>query len=325
MQHHNFQAIFLQTLQQEASSLYRYNGDLSDLDSIICTLLSTQGRVALIGIGKSGLVARKISATLSSTGTSSIFIHPAEAMHGDLGMLQPSDCVIAISYSGESEEIVNILPHIKRRNIPIITMTKARDSRISLIGDYFLPIIIDREACPLQAAPTTSTTLTMAMGDAIAICLINARGFSKEDFALFHPGGNLGRELFVRVLDIMQKDNLPLLNVDNTLKESIVIMTQGRLGNALFVDSKQNLLGILSDGDLRRAMFDAEFSLESKAFIYATKTPKVIYDSNTLAIQALQIMRDSKIQLVPIVSHSNVLEGVVHLHDLLQAGFRLDS
>lgn len=324
MQHHNFQAIFLQTLQQEASALYDYNGDLSDLDSIIYRLLSTQGKVVLIGIGKSGLVARKISATLSSTGTPSIFVHPTEAMHGDLGMLQPNDCVLAISYSGESEEIANILPHIKRRNIPIITMTKARDSKISLIGDYFLPLIVDKEACPLQAAPTTSTTLTMAIGDALAICLMNARGFSKEDFALFHPGGNLGRELFVKVLDIMQKDNLPLLNINNTLKESIVIMTQCRLGNALFIDSKQHLLGILSDGDLRRAMFDKEFSLESKAFIYATKIPKVIYDSNTLAIKALRIMRDSKIQILPIVNHDNVLNGVIHLHDLLQAGFRLD-
>ncbi|WP_258864975.1 KpsF/GutQ family sugar-phosphate isomerase [Helicobacter sp. MIT 14-3879] len=325
MQALDFQNIFLQALQAEAFALCEYKGDLSDLDSIINLLLNIQGKLVLIGVGKSGLVAQKIAATFSSTGTPSFFIHPTEAMHGDLGMLDSKDCVLAISYSGESEEIINILPHIKRQKIPIITFSKAKDSTMSLMGDYFLPITITQEACPIQAAPTTSTTLTMAMGDALAICLMRAKNFSKEDFAMFHPGGSLGRELFVKVSDIMQTHNLPLLSTTNSLKEAIVTMTQGRLGSAFFVDSNQCLLGVLSDGDLRRAMFDKHFSLESRAFDYATKTPKVIKDSNTLAIQALNIMQDSKIQILPIVSAHNVLEGVVHLHTLLQAGFKLDS
>ncbi|RDU72447.1 KpsF/GutQ family sugar-phosphate isomerase, partial [Helicobacter aurati] len=257
--------------------------------------------------------------------TPSFFIHPTEAMHGDLGMLDTKDCVLAISYSGESEEISSILPHIKRRNIPIITLSKARNSTISRMGDYFLPLLIETEACPIQTAPTTSTTLAMAMGDALAVCLMCARNFSKEDFALFHPGGRLGRELFIKVSDIMQRENLPLLSTAHTLKESIVVMTQGRLGSAFFVDSKHHLLGILSDGDLRRAMFDTSFSLESHAFEYSTKIPKSIRDSNTLAIEALRIMQDSKIQILPIITDDNVLEGVVHLHTLLQAGFKLDS
>ncbi|WP_425323576.1 KpsF/GutQ family sugar-phosphate isomerase [Helicobacter aurati] len=162
-------------------------------------------------------------------------------MHGDLGMLDTKDCVLAISYSGESEEISSILPHIKRRNIPIITLSKARNSTISRMGDYFLPLLIETEACPIQTAPTTSTTLAMAMGDALAVCLMCARNFSKEDFALFHPGGRLGRELFIKVSDIMQRENLPLLSTAHTLKESIVVMTQGRLGSAFFVDSKHEL------------------------------------------------------------------------------------
>ena len=312
MQTLNFQDIFFQTLQNEAQALYKYEGDLSDLDSIINTFLNTKGKVVLMGVGKSGLVAKKISATFSSTGTPSFFIHPTEAMHGDLGMLDSKDCMLAISYSGESQEILNVLPHIKQRGIPIATLSKARDSAISRIGDYFLPIMIHREACPIYVAPTTSTTLTMAIGDALAVCLMQARHFSRKDFAFFHPGGSLGRELFIKISDIMQTQDIPLLHRNNSIKDAIAAMTQGRLGSAFFVDSRHCLLGILSDGDLRRAMFDTEFSLESLAFDYCTKTPKVICSVSTLAIDALKIMQDSKIQVLPIVNEENILQGVVH-------------
>ena len=193
---------------------------------------------------------------------------------------------------------------------------------MSLLGDYFLPILIEREACPIQTVPTTSTTLTLAMGDALAVCLMVARNFTKSDFASFHPGGSLGRELFIKVADLMQTQNLPLLHANVSLRESIVTMTQGRLGNAFFVDSNNKLLAVLSDGDLRRAMFDKDFSLDSNAFQYATKSPKVIYNSNTLAIDALRIIRDSKIQIIPIITDKGILEGVIHLHTLIQAGFQ---
>ncbi len=321
MQIHNFQAIFMQTLRDEGHALLTYNGDLSDLDSIVQSILNLQGKLVLIGVGKSGLVAQKIAATLSSTGTPSIFLHPTEAMHGDLGVLQPYDCVLAISYSGESEEIIAILPHIKRMGLPIITMSKARESRMSMLGDFFLPLIIEKEACPIQTAPTTSTTLTLAMGDGLAVCLMRARAFSKSDFACFHPGGSLGRELFIKVGDIMHTQNLPTLDTKCNLRDAISVMTNGRLGNAFFVDSANKLLGVLSDGDLRRAMFDKDFSLNANAFIYATKNPKVLYDSNMLAFEALKTIEDSKIQILPILTKDNVLEGVIHVHDLIQAGF----
>ncbi len=322
MSNFSFIDIFKQTLKEESLALFNYNGDLSDLDSIIKIILELKGKLVLVGVGKSGLIAQKISATLSSTGTPSFFLHPTEALHGDLGALSKDDCVIAISYSGESKEIIDILPHVRRLGLKIITISKSKDSKMSLLGDYFIPLEITKEACPIETAPTTSTTLTLAIGDALAICLMKAKNFSKQDFALFHPGGSLGRELFVKVNDIMRTQNLPLIPIDISLKEAIVIMTQGRLGNALFVDSEKKLLGILSDGDLRRAMFNENFSLDSKAFLYSTKNPKVLHNSNILAFDALKIIKDSKIQILPILNESNVLEGVIHLHDLIQAGFK---
>lgn len=330
----DFREIFMDTLRLEARALSEYSGDLSDLDSIIKLILSIKGKLAIIGIGKSGLIAQKIAATLSSTGTPSIFLHPSEAMHGDLGVLQEQDCVLAISYSGESAEIVEILPHIRRFGLKIITMSRARDSRMSRLGDFFLPITITHEACPLNTAPTSSTTLTLAIGDALAVCLMNARDFSKSDFARFHPGGSLGRELFVKVGDLMQTRDLPVLNVGVSLKEAIFVMSKGRLGNAFFIESNNKdsieskgygrLLGVLSDGDLRRAMCESDFSLESSAFNYATKHPKMIENADTLAIEALKIMKDSKIQILPIVDKNKNLQGVIHLHTLIQAGFKTD-
>lgn len=320
----DFKYIFKDTLRQEARALNQYDDDLCDLDSIIDLILNLKGKLVLMGIGKSGLIAQKISATLSSTGTPSFFLHPSEAMHGDLGALSRDDCLLAISYSGESLEIIQILPFIRNFGLKIITMSKDRNSKMSMLGDYFLPIVIDREACPINTAPMTSTTLTLAMGDALAVCLMRARNFSKSDFALFHPGGSLGRELFIKIADLMRVGDLPLLDCDMSLKDSIIVMTKGMLGNAFFVDKDRKLLGILSDGDLRRAMFDKDFNLDSKAFKYATKTPKVLKNSNTLAIEALNIIRDSKIQVLPIVNENGILEGVIHLHALLQAGFKIN-
>ncbi|RDU63588.1 KpsF/GutQ family sugar-phosphate isomerase [Helicobacter didelphidarum] len=321
MKTYDFCSIFLNSLKEEAEALLHYSGDLSDLNDIIHLILELKGKLVLMGVGKSGLVAQKISATFSSTGTPSFFLHPTEAMHGDLGALSIDDCVLAVSYSGESLELSQILPHVRRMGIQIITFSKSKHSKISQLGDYFIPLVIEKEACPIGTAPTTSTTLTLALGDALAICLMKAREFTRNDFALFHPGGSLGRELFVKVRDIMQIDNIPILDISMNLREAIVVMSEGRLGNAFFVDSGNRLLGILSDGDLRRAMCDKSFSLEAKAFQYATESPRIIHDREMLAFEALRIMKDLKIQIIPIVRENGVLEGVIHLHTLIQAGF----
>lgn len=322
MSSYDFRAIFLDTIKQEAYSLIGYNPNLSDLDTIINLILTLKGKLVLTGVGKSGLIAKKIAATLSSTGTPSIFLHPTEAMHGDLGMLKKEDCIFAISYSGESNEIASILPHIKEMGIPIITASKSRESQISLLGDYYIPILINKEACPIQTAPTTSTTLTLAIGDALAVCLMYARNFTKKDFAMFHPGGSLGRELFVKVSDIMQTTQIPTLLITATLKEAIVVMTQGMLGSAFFINENNKLLGVLSDGDLRRAMFNDGLCLDSLAFEYATKSPTYLDSDATLAFEALKIMKDKKIQVLPIVTSAQILRGVLHLHTLIQAGFK---
>ena len=314
--------IFKKTILSEGNALLDYGKRINDieLDSIINFILGLKGKLILMGVGKSGLIAQKIVATLSSTGTPSMFIHPTEAMHGDLGMIGKEDCVFAISYSGESEEMVAILPHIKDLGIKIITMSNNKHSRMSSLGDFFIPIHIDKEACPIQTAPMTSTTLTLAIGDAIAACLMSARGFNKQDFARFHPGGALGRNLFVKVADMMQKDNLPIISSKDNLKEAISTMTSGMLGSVFIIDSDR-LVGILSDGDLRRFMQSNHFSLDLIAFDYASKNPKTIRGSN-LAIEALKTMKDLKIQILPVLSDDGKLEGAIHLYTLLQAGFK---
>lgn len=315
--------IFLDSIRQEGQALIEYNQDLKDLNKIIESILNTKGKVFISGVGKSGLIAQKIVATFSSVGTPSIFIHPVEAMHGDLGAISRDDIFIAISYSGESPELNALLPHIKRLGIKIITLSRDKNSSLSKNGDYFLSIKVDKEACPINTAPTTSTTLTLAIGDALAICLMKKREFSKIDFAYFHPGGALGRDLFLKVKDIMKVDNLPLINCKTLLKEAILIMSEKRLGSAIFINDNNEICGVLSDGDLRRAMMRDDFSLEKSALLYATKSPKTINNAYILALDALKIMQDSKIQLLIIVDNEKKVQGVLQLHDLLQVGFKL--
>ena len=226
----------------------------------------------------------------------------------------------AISYSGESEELSAILPHIKRFDIPLIGMTRNKESTLGRYSDEVINRSVSSEACPLDIAPTSSTTLTLAMGDALAICLMKARNFQKEDFASFHPGGALGKKLFVKVSDLMRTQNLPIVSEKASLKEALLVLSEGRLGTAVLIDEKNKVTGLLSDGDIRRALMDKKFSLEASAKEYATKHPMLIDNSSLLASDALVMIEQKKIQLLLVTTKEHELIGVLHLHALVEAG-----
>ena len=313
----DFRKIAKEVLEIEANELL--NADVSGIERAVEICFSTKGKVIVTGVGKSGLIGSKIAATLASTGTPSFFIHPTEALHGDLGMIGKEDSVIAISYSGESEELIKILPHIKRFEVPLIAMTGDKNSTLARYADVVLNIKVSKEACPLNVAPTSSTTLTLAMGDALAVCLMKKRNFTKEDFASFHPGGSLGKKLFIKVKDLMKRE-FPIANEDDSLKEAIIKMTEGKLGHVLFID-KNKVKAILSDGDLRRAMMSEDFDLEKKAIEYATFNPKTI-NVDTLASDALRFMEENKIQLLPVTDNEGNVVGALHIHHLVEAGIK---
>lgn len=319
----NLIQIAQETFQIEAQSLLDAidNIDKNFIDAIEL-IEKTSGKLIVTGVGKSGLVGAKIAATLASTGTSSFFLHPTEALHGDLGMISSGDTLLAISYSGESEELTKILPHIKRFDIPLIGLTADSNSTLGAYSDVILSIAVQKEACPLGIAPTTSTTLTMAMGDALAVALMRKRGFRAEDFASFHPGGSLGKKLFVKIKDLMRVDNLPIINTQTTLNEAIVIMSEGKLGTVLIVDDSKKLVALLSDGDLRRALMRDDFDLDQKALIYASKNPKSYQNSELLASEALEIIEDNRIQLLIITDTKENIVGILHIHDLVTAGIK---
>ena len=313
----DYKKIAKEVLEIEANELL--NADVSGIEKAVEIACNTKGKVIITGVGKSGLIGSKIAATLASTGTPSFFIHPTEALHGDLGMIGKNDSVVAISYSGESEELIKILPHIKRFEVPLIAMTGDKDSTLAKYGDIVLNIHVNKEACPLDTAPTSSTTITLAMGDALAVCLMKKRNFTKEDFASFHPGGALGKKLFVKVKDLMKKE-FPVADEKDNLKEAIIKMSEGKLGHILFIDNEK-VKAVLSDGDLRRAMMSEDFDLEKKAIKFATKNPKVI-NENILASDALKFMEDNKIQFLPVVNDKNEVVGVLHIHKLVEAGIK---
>lgn len=294
----------------------------NSFDKAVEIIYNTKGKCIITGVGKSGLIGAKIAATLASTGTPSFFIHPTEALHGDLGMIGPQDSVLAISYSGESEELIKILPHIKRFDIPLIAMAGKDDSTLAKYGDVFLSIYVEKEACPLGAAPTSSTTLTLALGDALAVALMKKRNFKAEDFASFHPGGSLGKRLFVKIEDLMRKEYLPKIKPDTPLKEAVVVMSEGRLGNVLIVDENDTLIGVLSDGDVRRALMQTDFSIDTEAIKYSNLSPKTCQNERMLASEALEMIENYKIQMLPIVDELGRVKGVLHLHDLVEAGIK---
>jgi len=292
-----------------------------EMTKAVSLIADIRGKLIISGVGKSGHIGSKMAATFASTGTSSFFLHPTEAMHGDLGMIGSEDALLAISYSGESEELTKILPHIKRFNIPLIAMARDKNSTLGRYADVFLPIDIIKEACPLGIAPTSSTTLTMALGDALAVCMMKHRGFEKKDFASFHPGGSLGKMLFVKIKDIMRDKNLPIVNENTPLKEAIVIMSEGRLGNVL-IEKNGVLEAVLSDGDLRRALMRADFSMEVDSITYANTDPKYTTDENMLASDALKLIEEYKLQHLVITDKDRKIKGVLHIHDLVEAGIK---
>jgi arabinose-5-phosphate isomerase len=317
----NYFEIIKDVLLVESNSLLNYSKNIDEgFIKAIELIGSISGKLIVMGVGKSGLVGSKIAATLSSTGTSSFFIHPTEAMHGDLGMISRGDAVLAISYSGQSQEILDILPHLKRFNTPLLTMTSSTKSILAKSADANISIKVDKEACPLNVAPTSSTTLTMALGDALAVCLMHKRGFKREDFASFHPGGSLGKMLFIKVKDLMRTENLPIVSKSSTLQEAIFEMTKGRVGNVLIQSRDKTLYGVLSDGDIRRALMKEEFSLNHQVDIYASKSPIVIDNDSMLASEALKIIESKKIQLLVVVDEVNRIKGLLHIHDLVEAG-----
>ena len=286
-------------------------------------LLDCKGRVIVTGMGKSGLVGKKIAATLASTGTPSFFLHPAEGIHGDLGMVTADDVVISLSNSGETTEVVSILPIIKRIGASIIAMCGNIQSTMALNADVFIDVSVAEEACPLGLAPTASTTATLAMGDAIAVVLLSKRKFTPEDFALFHPGGSLGRKLLLTVENVMHsgEDN-PIVSAETNVKEALFVMTSKGLGATAVVDQSGCLLGILTDGDIRRGLETGHQFLEESVVNIMTKTPKTI-TADKLAAAALSIMEKNKprpITVLPVVDKNNFVIGIVHLTDLLRQG-----
>lgn len=319
---YNFIDIAKEVLEIEANELLSAIERLDDGFEKATELISNiSGKLIITGVGKSGLVGAKMAATFASTGTSSFFLHPTEAMHGDLGMIGSNDAVLAISYSGESDELIKILPHVKRFNIPLIAMAGNKDSSLAKYSDIFFNIGVTKEACPLNAAPTSSTTLTMAIGDALAVCLMKKRDFKKEDFASFHPGGSLGKKLFVKLEDLLRTENLPVVSRETELRDALISLSEGRLGNVIITDNNK-VIGILSDGDLRRAIMNQDFDINSNVDKYATLNPKTIKNKNMLASDAIKIIEDFKIQLLVVTDENDNLVGLVHIHDLIEAGIK---
>lgn len=317
----NYKEIAQQTLQTEAQTLLESAKNIDDVfDKAVEMILACKGKLIVTGVGKSGLIGAKMAATFASTGTPSFFLHPTEALHGDLGMIGKEDVVLAISYSGESEELSSILPHIKRFNTPLIGMTRDKNSTLGRYSDLVIDVVVQKEACPLNIAPTSSTTLTLALGDALAVCLMRAKNFQKSDFASFHPGGALGKQLFVKVKDLMRTKDLPLIGADTKVKDAIVKISEGRLGTVLVVDEDERLLALVSDGDIRRALMSEDFSLQESVWKYATKNPKTIEDENLLASEALVMIEEMKIQLLVVTDSKKRVQGVLHIHTLIEKG-----
>lgn len=299
----------------EAKALSDLSAQLDQqFDRAIDQMLQTKGRVVITGVGKSGLIGRKIAATLASTGTPSMFMHPVEAFHGDLGMLRKEDIIVGISYSGETEELLKLIPFIKKQKIKLIGISGNPKSTLANHSDFHLNVKVHKEACPLELAPTSSTTATLAMGDAIAVALMKARKFKSEDFAQFHPGGSLGRKLLTTVDQVMFKEKLPLLKQGDPFSKIIDVMTKGRLGLAVVVNNK-SIQGIITDGDLRRAMDKYKADLfEVSAGEIMTKNPKRISREMKL-VEAEELMSKLKITSL-LVEDKKQLVGIVQLYSI---------
>lgn len=283
-------------------------------------LIECKGRIIVMGMGKSGHIGKKIAATFASTGSPAFFIHPAEAKHGDFGMITGKDVLLVLSNSGETEEILSILPFIKRLNLPLISLTGKPNSTLAKAASINIDVSVEKEACPLGLAPTSSTTAALVMGDALAISLLEKRGFTSEDFALSHPGGTLGRRLLLRIDEIMHTGSaIPKVDFNATLKNALVEMTQKKLGMTTIVDENHRLAGIFTDGDIRRA-FDNNVDIHQTLITdVMSKNPKVIRPG-MLAAEALHTMENFKITSLIVVDDSQIPIGIIHMHDILRAG-----
>ncbi|KZN13564.1 arabinose 5-phosphate isomerase [Marinomonas sp. TW1] len=303
------------TLSTQAQALANLASQVTDeFAKAVRMILDSKGRTIICGMGKSGLIGKKIAATLASTGTPSFFLHPGEAFHGDLGMIQAEDTLILISYSGETEELMRLLPSLQSFGNPSIALVGNMDSTLAKHCDCVLDISVDRETCPNNLAPTTSTTMTTAMGDALAVALMECRAFQPQDFARFHPGGSLGRKLLTRVKDIMHKQDLPVCSSNSNLKDAITVMTQGRKGVVL-VQEQDTLLGIFTDGDLRRAMLkDSDGMMNKSIADLMTVNPKTI-NENVMIVEAEEQMLRDKITLLVVLNDDRKVSGILEIYD----------
>ncbi|MCZ2721527.1 KpsF/GutQ family sugar-phosphate isomerase [Marinomonas sp. 15G1-11] len=303
------------TLSTQAQALHSLSSRIDDeFANAVNLILEGKGRTIICGMGKSGLIGKKIAATFASTGTPSFSLHPGEAFHGDLGMVQANDILILISYSGETEELIRLLPSLQSFGNTCIAMVGNTSSTLAKHCQCVLDIGVDREVCPNNLAPTTSTTMTTAMGDALAVALMESRNFQPQDFARFHPGGSLGRKLLTRVKDLMHKDNLPFCSPTTPLTEAITLMTQGRMGVVL-IQQEQKVVGIFTDGDLRRAMLSSGASMMAQTMSeLMTRNPKTI-NENTLIVNAEEQMLRDKITLLVVINNEQDVVGVLEIYD----------
>lgn len=321
--HEQFIATAIEAINTEKTALALLTEQIDDRFAQACDIiLACQGRLVVTGMGKSGLIGRKIAATFASTGTPAFFMHPGEAGHGDLGMLVRGDVLLAISNSGESDEIKTLLPVVKRLGIPLISISRDKRGMLPRAADVVLTLGQSQEACPLNLAPTSSTTATLALGDALAVALVHARNFTSEDFALSHPAGALGRQLLTRVEDLMHtsSENLPLVNQQAALNEALFTMTNGRLGMTVVVDDEDKVAGVFTDGDLRRVL-EKGVDLATPMREIMTTNPRHV--SKTMrASDALSVMNENAISQLLVMDEQGHLDAIITVHDLLQAGVK---
>lgn len=317
----NITELAKEVLDIEAHSILKMKNSIDrNFEKAIDILYACKGRVIITGMGKSGLIGKKIAATLSSTGTPSYFLHPAESTHGDSGIITREDVIIAISNSGETQELLNLLPLIKRFDVPMIALTGGLTSTLAKTSDVTLDISVEKEACPLNKAPTASTTATLAMGDALAVCLLEKRGFSEEDFLIFHPGGALGKGFLYSVEELMIKnDRLPIASEDSKFTDVIELISEKKLGIAIIIDSTGVMTGVLTDGDIRRTLIKYHQIQDLKVKDVMTVNPKTV-SPEALAAKALNIMEKYSITALAITDENKKPVGVLHIHDLLKAG-----
>lgn len=310
----------LGTFRAEAEAVASLSGQLTDdFENAVRAILSAKGKVIVTGMGKSGLVGRKIAATLASTGTPSFFLHPGEAYHGDLGMIEPGDIVLALSNSGQTDEVLRLIPFFQNNGNTVIAMTGNEESTLAKNSTFHLDVSVKSEACPLSLAPTCSTTAQLAMGDALAVSLMNERNFRAEDFARFHPGGSLGRRLLTKVCDVMRKEHLPTAAPSSKLGEVIITISDARMGVVVIMDGTE-IAGIVTDGDVRRAMlrYGARF-FDITAGEIMSPHPKMVRTDSRLT-DAEQLMQDNKIHSLIVVNDEGRLAGIVELYDLMRSG-----